>query len=333
MIIDSHAHVVMPTQMTAYIGELVANRANPDTRRGAVPSDEVLREVAEGLITKMDEVGTDVQFLSPRPYIQMHSVKPSKVTETWTRAVNDVIHRQCEMFPDRFRGIAGLPQYRDSSPTNTLEELERCVKELGFIGCLINPDPTEGDASPPPGLGDRFWYPLYEKLVELDIPALVHSAGCCHPREPYTLKFINEESIGTISLLSSTVFEDFPTLKLIMPHGGGAIPYQMGRFRAWHHRRSLEGTFDDKLKKLYFDTCNYSKDSLELLIRVAGVDNVLFGTERPGTGTVKDPATGKWYDDLKPVIESIDWLSEEDKSKIFEKNAKKLYTRAFSVNR
>lgn len=333
MIIDSHAHIVMPTELNAYVGDLVASRGNPDSGRGAVPSDEVLRPVVEGLVKKMDEVGTDVQFLSPRPYMQMHSVKPGTVTQRWTQVVNDVIYRQTRMFPERFRGVAGLPQYRQTSPENCLAELERCVKELGFVGCLLNPDPTEGDAAPPPGLGDRFWYPLYEKLVELDVPALVHSAGCCHPREPYTLKFINEESIAIVSLLNSKVFDDFPTLKLILPHGGGAIPYQMGRFRAWHHRRNLPGTFDDKLRKLYFDTCNYAKDSLELLFRVVGTDHVLFGTERPGTGSVVDPATGKMYDDLKPVIESIDWLSAEDKYKIFEGNARKVYTKAFPNNK
>ena len=87
-----------------------------------------------------------------------------------------------EKRPDRgCRGPSGrrdrLPQFRDTSPENCLEELERCVTELGFVGCLINPDPVEGDGAPPPGMGDEFWYPLYEKLVELDVPALVHSAS------------------------------------------------------------------------------------------------------------------------------------------------------------
>src|SRR5690606_38358332 len=179
------------------------------------PDDEQLRQATEGLIRIMDKNGTDVQFISPRPYMMAHSIRPSKVSAEWNRLVNDVIHRQCQMFPDRLRGVAGLPQYRDESPQNCLAELERCVKELGFVGCLLNPDPTEGDGPPPPGLGDRFWYPLYEKLVELDVPALIHSASCCSPRESYTLKFINEESIAIISLLDSTVFEDFPTLKLV----------------------------------------------------------------------------------------------------------------------
>lgn len=327
MIIDSHAHVVMTDELYRYMSELVASRANPAAPFSGV-KEEALHAVSNRLIAIMDGVGTDVQFLSPRPYMMLHSIKPSKVTALWTRAVNDAIHAQCQLHPDRFRGVAGLPQFRAESPANCLAELERCVKELGFVGCLLNPDPTEGEETAPPGLGDRFWYPLYEKLVELDVPALIHSASCCNPRESYTLKFINEESISIISLLESRVFEDFPTLKIVVAHGGGAIPYQMGRFRAWAERRGGE-TFDEKVRKLYYDTCNYSPEALEFQFRVLGVDNCLFGTERPGTGTIACRHTGRDYDDLRPAIEAIPWLTAEDKHKIFEGNCRKVYSRAF----
>jgi 4-oxalmesaconate hydratase len=240
--------------------------------------------------------------------------------------MNDLVYRTVQMFPDRFRAVAGLPQYRDSSPANCIAELEFRVHEQGFIGCLLNPDPTEGDAAPPPGLGDEFWYPLYEKLCELDIPALIHSAGSCSPRESYTLKFINEESIAITSLMSSKVFERFPNLKLIVPHGGGAIPYHMGRFRAWTLRNGGE-YFDDKLKRLHFDTCTYDKDALELLFKVVGADRVLFGTEKPGTGSARNPATGLDFDDLKPVIEGIAFLSEQDRRNVFECNCRRVYSR------
>ena len=330
MIIDSHAHIVMPDELYRHFVELVSARANPVLRENyAGPSEEILRKATEGLIRLMDKNGTDVQFISPRPYMMAHSTKPAKVGLEWNRSVNNVIHRQVRMFPDRLRGVAGLPQYRDASPENCLEELDRTVNELGFVGCLLNPDPTEGDATPPPGLGDPFWYPLYERMVALDVPALIHSASSCCPRESYTLKFINEESIAIISLLESRVFEDFPNLRIVVAHGGGAIPYQMGRFRAWTLRRKEPETFDQKLRKLYFDTCNYSKDSLELLFRTVGVDRCLFGTESPGTGSVHNPETGFDFDDLKPLIEQIDWLSDEDRHAIFEGNARKVYPRAF----
>lgn len=324
MIIDSHAHAVVPPDSYKYMAELVASRGNP----AAVPkvSDEAVRTAGQSIVDIMDAMGSDIQFLSPRPYMQMHSVKPAGVTAAWTTHMNDIVHRTVRMFPKRFRGVAGLPQYRDSSPANCLAELEFRVNEQGFLGCLLNPDPTEGDGAPPPGLGDAFWYPLYEKLCELDVPALIHSAGSCQPRESYTLKFINEESIGIISLLNSKVFERFPNLKLIFPHGGGAIPYHMGRFRAWTVRNGGE-YFDDKLKRLHFDTTTYDKDALELLFKVVGPDRVLFATEKPGTGSARDPKTGLDFDDLKPVIEGFSFLSEEDRRNVFECNCTRLYSR------
>jgi 4-oxalmesaconate hydratase len=144
------------------------------------------------------------------------------------------------------------------------------------------------------------------------------------------LKFIVEESIAVVSLLDSRVFEDFPTLKIVVGHGGGAIPYQMGRFRAWNRRRQEARSYDEKLRQLYFDTCNYSKESLDFLFRVVGVDNCLFGTESPGTGSVRDPDTGRDFDDLKPVIEAIEWLTPADRQKIFEGNVRKVYRTAFT---
>ena len=168
-----------------------------------------------------------------------------------------------------------------------------------------------------------------EAMTRLDVPGLIHSAGSCSPRESYTLKFINEESIAVISLLGSDVFDKFPNLKIVVAHAGGAIPYQMGRFRSWHVRKGEPGTFDDKLKRLHFDTCNYDPDAIALLLKVVGVPQVLFGTEKPGTGSARNPATGRDYDDMKPVIEGLASLSEQDRADIFECNCRRLYTRAF----
>jgi 4-oxalmesaconate hydratase len=324
LIIDSHAHVVIPPESYKFMAELVSSRANPSMPPKL--SEASVRAAGQSIVDIMDKVGTDIQFLSPRPYMQMHSVKPAQVTAMWTRHMNDLVHRTVQMFPKRFRAVAGLPQFRDSSPANCLAELDFRVKEQGFIGCLLNPDPTEGDGPPPPGLGDEFWYPLYEKLCELDVPALIHSAGSCTPRESYTLKFINEESIAVVSLMNSKVFERFPTLKLIVPHGGGAVPYHMGRFRAWSVRQGGE-FFDQRLKRLHFDTVTYDQNALELLFKTVGTKNVLFATENPGTGSAIDPSTGRSYDDLKPVIEAIPFLTEEDRRDIFECNCTRLYSR------
>jgi 4-oxalmesaconate hydratase len=127
-----------------------------------------------------------------------------------------------------------------------------------------------------------------------------------------------------VSLLTSNVFNDFPTLKILVSHGGGAIPYQWARFEASALRRGGERFFD-RMRKLYYDTVLYSSDSLALLIKTVGAERCLFGTERPGIGTVKDPKTGKWLDETRHLIEAFDWLSAAEKKMIFEDNAKKVF--------
>ena len=147
MIIDSHAHIHMPPESFRFMAELVGGRANPYTLP-KIPEASI-RKVAEDQIRIMDSVGTDIQFISPRPYLQMHSVKPGKVTELWSQHCNGLIAEFVKLFPDRFRGVAGLPQFMDEAlELRAIPELRRCVNELGFVGCLINPDATEG-------LGDR----------------------------------------------------------------------------------------------------------------------------------------------------------------------------------
>jgi 4-oxalmesaconate hydratase len=330
MVIDIHAHVTAPQELYAYKAGLVAHRGAHGRGRVNV-SDELLKRTLESPVfgggshlEQLREIGTDLQLISPRPYTMMHSERPEKLVRWFIEETNNIIARECELYPDTFRGVCGLPQTPGASLESSIAELERCVKERGMVGCLLNPDPGEGEGETPPGLGEEYWYPLYEKLVELDVPALVHSAGCRSPREPYSLHFINEESIAIVSLLSSSVFEDFPKLKIIISHGGGAIPYQVGRYRSMWIRRK-KSWFDENLKKLYFDTCLYSKESLELLFKIVGPERCMFGTEKPGIGSSKHPETGEWLDNIKPLIDDIDFLSDADRKMIYEDNAKKVF--------
>lgn len=327
MIVDTHAHLVAPPELYAHRSALEAangyhGKADPKI------SDARLEASGQQCIALMDEVGTDIQFLSPRPYQLGHSDDSAKVVELWVRANNDTIARQVAMFPGRFRGVAALPQSPQLAPEQWMAELRRCVTEYGFVGALLNPDPGEGRGDLPP-LGDPYWYPVYEVLTELDVPALVHSAGCRNQRESYTGHFITEESIGILSLLDSDVLERFPALRLVFSHGGGSVPYQIGRWRAldWRHDKDSAG-FDEKLRRLYFDTVLYNTESLELLFRIVGPDRCLFGTEKPGTGSTRHPKTGAWLDDVRPLIGSIGFLDEADREAIFHGNAKAVYSRA-----
>jgi predicted TIM-barrel fold metal-dependent hydrolase len=331
MYIDVHGHVSAPADLYAYKAGLLSHRG-AHGRGGAGISDEAIRAALHepsrsfgniSHLRHLDDAGIDLQLISPRPYQSMHSESPAKLVEWFTEETNDVIHRVCQAEPARFKGVAGLPQSMETGPERWVAEMRRCVTELGFVGVMLNPDPYEGTQQPP-SLGEKFWYPVWEALSELDVPALIHSAGCRLPaRESYSLHFIQEETLAVNALLSSSVLTDFPNLKIIVSHGGGAIPYQRGRFQPGAIRGG--GRFEDKLRQLYYDTCLYTKDSIELLLRAVGTDRCLFGSEKPGTGSVRDPETGRWIDDIHALIEDIDWLDDAGRKQLFEANARELF--------
>ena len=329
MVIDIHAHVTAPDSLYVYKSGLLSHRGGHG-RGGVNATDEDIIKALNAPVfggsshlEQLRECGTDMQIISPRPYQMMHSENP-KLVAWYTEETNNIIARETKLFPKVFRGVCGLPQSPGAGPKDVLPYLEKCVKEQGFVGCLINPDPGECSGHQTPPLGDRYWYPLYEKLCELDIVGHIHSAGCRSDRLTYSLHFINEESIAVVSLLTSSVFKDFPTLKILMSHGGGAIPYQYARFEASSIRRGGE-RFLDSMRHLYYDTVLYSADALALLFKTVGADRCMFGTERPGVGTVKDPKTGKWLDETRHIIEGFEWLSAAEKKMIFEDTAKKVF--------
>jgi 4-oxalmesaconate hydratase len=336
MIIDCHGHyTTSPRQHEAWRSEQIAaygeGRAAPP--RPAISDDEIRASIVNGQLKLQQERGTDLTIFSPRAAGMGHHLGDAATSEAWAAACNELIHRVCTLFPRNFIGVCMLPQTAGVSPRNCVAELERCVQEYGFVGCNLNPDPSGGFWKDPP-LGDRYWYPLYEKMVELDVPGMIHSSTCLSSRLNYTLHFINEESIALVSLVNSKVFEHFPKLKIVVAHGGGAIPYHMGRFMAgrYQSRRDMarkavspDQYFENVAKKLFYDTCVYSSEGLELLFKVIGPANCCFGTEAPGAGSSVNPHNGKAMDDLRPIIEGFNFLSDSDKKAVFEGNARKLY--------
>ena len=120
-------------------------------------------------------------------------------------------------------------------------------------------------------------------------------------------------------------FRDFPSLKIVVSHGGGAIPYQFGRFQSGSMRKPVGERFSDGLKKLYFDTVLYTESAMKLLVEVMGPDNLVFGAECPGVGSSINPDTGATFDHNVPFIERMDGLTEKNKRDILENNARRLY--------
>jgi 4-oxalmesaconate hydratase len=256
-----------------------------------------------------------------------HHFGSELVSRYWTEASNDLIARIARLWPDKISPVCQLPQSPGVSPKHWVEELERCVKEQEFVACNINPDLAGGREPLTPSLGDEWWYPLWEKMVELDIPGTIHASASLNPAMHLTNSYyIAQHNAAAVELLKSRVFKDFPKLKIIIPHGGGAVPFQWNRHRGMHVKEGYE-PFEEAARKVYWDMAIYDREGMELLIKRIGVDNVLFATEMFGAVNAIDPKTGRNFEDVVPIFQSVEGLSEEDRWKITEGNARKLYSR------
>jgi 4-oxalmesaconate hydratase len=128
-------------------------------------------------------------------------------------------------------------------------------------------------------------------------------------------------------VLQSNLFRDFPKLKFIIPHGGGAVPYHWGRFRGLAQEMGKPLLTEHLLHNVFFDTCVYHQPGLNLLTEVIPVDNILFATEMLGAVKGIDPETGHNYDDTGRYVTAAPGLSAADRAKIFEGNARRVYGR------
>jgi 4-oxalmesaconate hydratase len=331
MIIDCHGHYTTePKALQAFRKQQVDAAATPAQRPSKISliiSDDEIRQSIEGAQLRLQrERGTDLTIFSPRASGMGHHIGDAAMSLEWSQVCNELIHRVTRLFPANFAGVCQLPQTTGVSPANCLSELGRCVNEFGFVGCNLNPDPSGGHWNSPP-LTDRWWYPLYEKLVELDVPAMVHVSASCNPNFHTTgAHYINADTTAFMQLLMSDLFRDFPTLRLIIPHGGGAVPFHWGRYRglAMHLKRpplpELMG------QNVFFDTCVYHSPGIELLTKVVPIDNILFASEMVGAVPGIDPETGHYFDDTKRYIDALA-ISSEDKQKIFEGNARRAFPR------
>jgi 4-oxalmesaconate hydratase len=238
-----------------------------------------------------------------------------------------MIHRVCTLYPNNFIGVCQLPQSPGVPPETCVEELERCVKEFGFVGCNLNPDPSGGHWTAPP-LTDRWWYKLYEKMVELDVPAMVHVSASCNPNFHGTgAHYINADTTAFMQLIMGDLFKDFPTLKLIIPHGGGAVPFHWGRYRGLALNNKRPPLNELMKNNVWFDTCVYHQPGIDLLTKVVPIDNILFASEMVGAVRGIDPETGQHFDDTKRYVDHASGLSAEDRKKIFADNALRAYPR------
>jgi predicted TIM-barrel fold metal-dependent hydrolase len=305
-VVDVHGHMTTPAPFRQFLAETVAQNT---AGRKLDMTDEQLANAQQRHLKFMDDRNIDIQLIGPRPIAMWHWMRPF-LQEYWCRVTNDVIARIVKLHPDRFRGMAQLPQSRDKDTRNCVAELEHCVKELGD--------------KQTPGVHEEYWFPLYEKAIELDVPLMVHPSITYDRRleiipANYQMNNYLEEFVAMQLYSHSKVFETFPKLKIVICHCGGGL----NRFIPTDHHVGQQNLKNN----LYYDACCYDVLYLEAAIKQRGVDQMLFGSESPGSGGAVRPETGKPSDDLVPVIDGLSFLSNEDKLKIFQKNPLKVFTK------
>jgi 4-oxalmesaconate hydratase len=157
------------------------------------------------------------------------------------------------------------------------------------VAVNLNPDPSGGHWREPP-LSDRHWYPLYEALVGYDVPAMIHVSTSCNPCFHTTgAHYLNADTTAFMQCLTSL-------------------------------REHL-------LNNVFFDTCVYHQPGIDLLATVIPADNILFASEMIGAVRGVDPETGFNYDDTRRYVEASRVFSADDRVKVYERNARRVYPR------
>jgi 4-oxalmesaconate hydratase len=330
MIIDCHGHyTTAPEAHQLFRKAQLAHFANPSgaaPRPAAISDDEIRASIEGNQLRLIRERGADMTLFSPRASAMAHHEGDEAVSQSWTRACNDLVKRVVDLYPANFAAVCQLPQSPGAPIANSITELRRCVLEMGFVGCNLNPDPSGGHWTAKP-LTDRSWYPFYEAMVELDVPAMIHVSGSCNPNFHATgAHYINADTTAFMQFIEGDLFKDFPTLRFVIPHGGGAVPYHWGRYRGLADMLKRPPLAGHVMKNVFFDTCVYHQPGIDLLFEVIDIDNILFGSEMVGAVRGIDPETGHYFDDTKRYIDALG-ISESDKRKVFELNVRRVYPR------
>jgi 4-oxalmesaconate hydratase len=334
MIIDCHGHyTTAPQAHTEWrAAQLAAWR---ESRRApsypAISDDELRASLEDAQLQLQRERGSDLTLFSPRASAMAHHEGDLATSLAWSQASNDLIARVVGLYPNNFAAVAQLPQAAGEPVGAAVDELGR-VADLGFVGVNVNPDPSGGRWLSPP-LTDRYWYPLYESMVEHELPGMIHVSATCTPVLHATgAHYLNADTTAFMQLLEGDLFSDFPTLRLVIPHGGGAVPYHWGRYRGLADMLGKPPLSEHLMGNVFFDTCVYHQPGIDLLVQVIDSRNVLFGSEMFGAVRGIDRTTGHSFDDTRRYVDAAA-MDEGQRKAIFEDNARRVYPRLESVLR
>jgi 4-oxalmesaconate hydratase len=332
LIIDVHGHyTTAPKALEAWRSRQIAGLRDPAAKPSAsdlkITDDEIRETIENNQLKRMKERGLDLVVFSPRASFMAHHVGDFEVSSTWAALCNELCYRVSQLFPDHFVPAAMLPQSPGVAPETCVPELVKCVEQYGNVAVNLNPDASGGHWTSPP-LTDRHWYPIYERLVEYDVPAMIHVSTSCNPCFHTTgAHYINAATAAFMQLIQGDLFTDFPKLRFILPHGGGAAPYHWGRYRGLAQELKKPPLKDHLLTNVFFDTCVYHQPGIDLLAKVVPVANVLFASEMIGAVRGIDPEIGHHFDDTKRYVDASPLWTPIQRQQIYEDNARRVYPR------
>ncbi|QXJ28935.1 Ribosomal protein L11 methyltransferase [Saccharolobus shibatae B12] len=322
VIVDVHSHIYTKSYVNILEKYGMLSRLSEDTvkigkgKRTAligsaiIDMDKRLKEIEKfGFIT--------YQILSiSRPWTYF---LPEQEEIKTARSINDEIAEIINKYPSTFGGLGTLPLNSDIN--YTIEEAERAVKDLGLNGFIIGTGIGDGTIDLPK------FEPLLEVISKLDVPIFLHPGSMALDKiisEDYRTGELVNYLFETTHVLSRIILSgilDKYKLKIVAAHGGGYITYQFGRLDRGYEiypeiKEKIKKKPSEYLKEIYYDSIVFSKEALEHLIRFAGKEHVMFGTDYPFK--ISDPVG------MKKLLESLD-LTEDELELIYMKNAKKLY--------
>lgn len=301
MRIDVHAH---------YIPATLPELAN---RRGGFGPAANMRDSMSDLtqrLADMDERGIDLALVSAPPYVQNSAPDVC-------RNMNDATAAAIAG-SERFLGLATVPM---QEPDIAAQELERCVKDLGFRGLEILTN-VNGE-----NLHSRRFAPLYQKMQDLNVAAFVHPQnvlGQDRLAEFFMGNIIGNPSDTAVAagcLIFGGVLEELPDLKFVLAHGGGTCPLLRGRWEHAWRQHLIEDTRihrppSEYFSKLYFDTLTHSVPVLNYLVETVGYDRVMLGSDYPfGMGDYTPPIS----------VQALPHLDDRQREAIYSGNAIRVF--------
>ncbi len=302
--------------------------------RGFFP-DDVWAEVKDRVmdlhgrrIRLMDEFGIEMMLLSLNaPAVQ--AIPDPKKANDIARKANDYLAEQVAKRPDRFQALAALPM---QDPDMATRELERCVRDMGFKGALVNGFSQVGDADTIVYYDLKQFWPFWATMEKLDVPFYLH------PRNPLpqhakiyeghgwlmgpSWAFGQETAVHALRLMGSGLFDAYPKLNVILGHMGEGLPFSMWRVdhcNAWipnRHNYPAKRKIGDYFQDNFYITTsgNFRTQALLNAMLEIGSDRIMFSTDWPFENI--DHAA-VWFDAAT--------ISEDDRLKIGRTNAQKLF--------